>query len=129
NASFKKPPHALATVRAAGKARKRVRNRPGGDLRGRSGWRLKGGSERAEAGQAGREGDFAGAREAPPRRVRALRLRGGRAQLRAPGGDRVAAVQGDQGLEDRDAARGRAERRVVVGVSRPGARSADARRR
>ena len=66
-------------------------------------------------------GDRAPRRFAPPRRrssrLRALGLRAGRPQLRAAGGDRVAAVQGDQGLEDRDAARERAERRVVVRFS------------
>src|SRR5580693_8715405 len=46
-----------------------------------------------------------------------LWLRAGRPQLRAAGGDRVAAFQGDQGLEDRDAARKRAQRSLVVNLS------------
>ena len=58
--------------------------------------------------------------EEPDRRARALgaaarragasRLRAGRPQLRAAGGARVAAIQGDQGLEDRDAAGKRARK-------------------
>ena len=43
--------------------------------------------------------------DAASRRGCHLRMRAGRPQLRASGGDRVAAVQGDQGLEDRDAPR------------------------
>ena len=51
------------------------------------------------------------ARAAPFSRSCALRVCAGRSQLRTPRGDRVAAVQGDQGLENRHATRERAERR------------------
>ena len=59
------PPHAPVVAWAAEKAPKRVLNRPRRDLRRRSGWRLKDGAERAGAGQAGREGDFAIALRTP----------------------------------------------------------------